>query len=530
MALALFKVRPIYLEYLREYFYQRLDFKVDIPPFNQGIAEFAIGYCSARPIQEKYHQLSSHEGIAHITEPEFMESLDWMDRGISRMLNHRNSTGKREALICCNALGGFAAFLVHAGEYETALRFLDLYIDFAKSNLPHMLDNETRDKLNALHAICLAYTGRYDEAIHAYPSKAILGAIIDSQGRPGNTGGMVDLLPYVLFIKENALDPTGRCGEEDRDFANRWLSDFYLSTSSYAAAMNICQEDIFTNKIGRKKNRHAVSAYLHFAICANHFHLWEDAQKALSTSLQIAQNALNPRVNSNANLYYEIFSFYFQTYIFQPDLKEAEFILDRAFDFLNDRSAMRKGETHEDSIASFVDCNAREQFLLCKAVLFAKQGKSVEALKFSQQVVDEHRKRREANPEYYKGIFDEFYMEAISVNLYNMLFVEQHRSTRSDEQILDVMQENIHIIDELKLVTMNEMRGNSMLDVKIWGDLVFSYWLQFPDCTVSTALSLIQKILTPISVICRIGSYIAGAFLERTSLRNVGTFGETIKK
>lgn len=486
MAQALFRVPLPYLEYVKIYFAERRDAKEPLSPFVRGISEFAAGYYPARQITEKYISPLNIDGqIVRISEPEFLDALERMKHGIRRMSGSNSRMQKKEAVIYCGALIEISAFFERAADYEAALQSLEYGIQFAECYAPEKLDSKTRDGLCRMRAIYLAYTGKYDEAIRAYPSKSTLTAIINAKGRPGTAGGMVDILPYVLLVKENAKDPNGCCGDDDLEYVNRWLSDFYLSTSSYAAAFAIGLEDILVNKIGRKKNRHAVRAYLDFAISASSMNLWDYAKTALSTAYQMANEVLDPRIDSDACMFYQIFFHYFHFYLIEEDMEEAGFVLDRAMDFSDERIAMQKEERGTDAVICKIDCDAREQLMLLRAISFFVQDRLSEALELSQWVVDSHRKRREADPGQYRGTFDEFYMEALASNILNLLHVNQNRTIRSDEQIQAMIQENIHIIDELKLITLHELREDSICDIQNWADIILSYWIQFPDSTIT---------------------------------------------
>lgn len=486
VALALFRAPLPYLKYLHSYFVERYDKKESLSPFVWGISEFAVGYCPARQILEKYiSPLNIYGQIAHISEPEFLEALDWMERGVRRMSDDDSRMRKKEVIIYCGAIYEFSAFSERAGNHNAALRSLEHGIRFAECYASEKLDSKTQDKLYCMRAIDLAYAGRYDEAIHAYPSKDVLSAIQHAKGRPGTAGRMIDMLPYVMYVKENAQDPNGRCSDEDLEYVNRWLSSFFLSTGSYAEVLALGLEDIIVNKIGKKKNRHAITAYLDFAYSASQLELWDYTKTSLSTAYQMALDVLDPRIDLDAALFYDIFFLYCNLYFSEQDLKEADFVLGRALDFLNKRVAMQREEKGADTVICEIDCDARENIMLQKAHLLSVQGQMNEALEFSQWVVDSHRKRREAAPDRYKGTFDSFYVDALANNTLNLLRVDQNRTIRSDEQIQAMIQENVHIIDELKLITLDDMRENSICDIQIWADVILSYWIQFPDSTIS---------------------------------------------
>ena len=486
MAQALFRVSLHLLKFLQIYFAERYDEKEILSPFVRGISAFAIGYCPARQISEKYILPSNTDGqIALISEPEYLDALNWMEHGICQMSSSDSRTQKNEAFIYCTALLEIYAFLFRAGNYERALQYLEHGIEFAECYVSEKLDSKTRDKLNFNRSLCLAYAGRFDEAIHAYPSKDILNAIINAKGRPATAGGMIDILPYALLVKKNAQDPNGRCGDDDIEYVNSWLADFYITSGSYPEAFAICLEDIKERKIAEKNNRHAVMAYLNATICASHIDLWEYAINALSTSYHMAQKILAPQNDSDAKLFYKIFFYYFQIYFFRPDLKEADFVLDRAMEFLDKRVAMWKEKNGSDTAVCEMDCDAKEEIMLHKAELLFVQGKFNESLEFSQWVVDSCQQRRAADPDKYIGAFDEFYIEALARDTLNLLYVYQNRTVSSDEHIQTMIRESINIIDEIKLITLDHMREDNIRDLQVWGDTILSYWIQFPDSAIS---------------------------------------------
>lgn len=482
----LFRAPVPWLEYVEDYFAQRYNSNGDPEPFSRGILAFAVGYCPARQIAEKYIQAPHPEGgIVRITEPDFLGALDWIDYGIREMSSSDRRKSKKEAIFYCCALGEFSAFLDLAGADEAALQCIEHSIEFGREYAAKWVHDKRLDKLNQVQALYLARAGRYEEAIQRYPSKGILHAIQNMGGGGSTPGAMIDMLPYVQAVIENARDPNGRCGADDLEYANRWLSDFYFSSGSYADMMAINMIDIIGGKIGKKKDRNAVTAYLHFAVGALEGGLVDYAKSALSTAYRMAEKVLSHHVDANANLFYQIFFTYFQIYLLEPNLEEASFVLDRALDFLNERVDAQRAKRGENAAIALVDVDAREQIMLYKAGLLSAQGEQSEALRFSDWVADSHGKRRRNRADGCKDVFDRFYMEALAFNVLAILRAEGGRTPRADGQIRAMLRESVHITEDLKLITLDHARADAICDMQDWANLIFSYWVEFPDHTIS---------------------------------------------
>lgn len=485
LAAGLFGTPGRRLEYLEDYFARRYDSNDDPEPFSRGVLAFAVGYCTAKQIVEKYTWEPNPEGgVTRITEPDYLDALDWIDRGIREMSSSDRRKSKKEAIFYCCALGEFSALLNLAGADEAALRCIEHSIEFGEEYAARWVHDKRLDKLNQVQALYLARAGRYEEAIQRYPSKGILNTI-QNMGSWGSTpGSMIGMFPYVQAVIESARDPNGRCGANDLEYANRWLSDFYLSLGSYADVMAINMIDIIGNKIGKKKNRNAVTAYLHFAVGALEGGLVDYAKSALSTAYCMAEEVLSHHVDENARLFYQIFFTYFQIYLLEPNLKEASFVLDRALEFLNERVDAQRAKRGENTAIALVDVDAREQIMLYKAELLSAQGERSEALRFSDWVADSHGERRRRRADGCRDVFDRLYMEALAFNVLAILRAEGGRTPRADGQIREMLREGVHIAEDLKLITLDHARADAICDMRDWADLIFSYWVEFPDHTV----------------------------------------------
>lgn len=129
----LFRAPVPWLEYVQDYFAQQYDSNGDPEPFRRGILAFAVGYCPARQIMEKCIRAPNPEGgIVRITEPDFLDALDWIDYGIREMSSSDRRKSKKEAIFYCCALGEFSAFLDLAGADEAALRCIEHSIEFGR--------------------------------------------------------------------------------------------------------------------------------------------------------------------------------------------------------------------------------------------------------------------------------------------------------------------------------------------------------------------------------------------------------------
>lgn len=482
----LFRAPVPWLEYVQDYFVQRYNSNGDPEPFSRGILAFAVGYCPARQIMEKCIRAPNPEGgIVRITEPDFLDALDWIDHGIREMSSSDRRKSKKEAIFYCCALGEFSAFLDLAGADEAALRCIEHSIEFGREYAARWVHAKRLDKLNEVQALYLARAGRYEEAIERYPSKGILHAIRNMGSKGSTPGAMIDMLPYVQAVIENARDPNGRCGADDLEYANRWLSEFYFSSGSYADMMAINVIDIIGSKVGKKKNRNAVTAYLHFAVGALEGGLVDYAKSALSTAYRMAEEVLSHYVDENANLFYQIFFTYFQIYLLEPNLEEASFVLNRALEFLNERVDAQRAKRGENTAIALVDVDAREQIMLYKAGLLSAQGERLEALRFSDWVADSHGGRRRKRADGCRDVFDRFYMEALAFNVLAILRAEGGRTPRADGQIGEMLRESVHIAEDLKLITLDHARADAICDMQDWANLIFSYWVEFPDHTIS---------------------------------------------
>lgn len=478
--LAIYQKRPGWAPFLQDYFIQW--YEDDPEPFGHGMFQFVAGYSTAWQFMGPYVQKKNPDVVPEkITEPEYLDALEWMDSGLRELSPHIRQTSKKECQVYGRLLGELSAFLDCAGAFEDALRCFEYRMEFGKQYTPEDLCGEDLDKLYLIQAQYLVHAGRYAEAIQLYPRKSTLHAIMMACGKETTPGAMIDMFQYVQAVIDSAQDPNGRCGSEDLEYAHRWMSDFYLSAGSYPDVMAINMEDIIGNKIGEKKSRNAVMAYLHFAIGAYHGGLMDYAKSSLSTACRMAVEVLDRSVDSEANLFYQIFSYYFQIYLQESNPKEAGYVLEQAMEFLNERVERQRAEKGEQAAIALVDVDAREQLLLCEAELLSLQGEPMKALERSDWVADSHRERRQRRTEGCEGVFDPFYLEALSANVLFQLQASRGRTSRSDERIQEMLREIVHIAEDLKLITLDNARQDAICDMQTWAHFIFSYWVEFPE-------------------------------------------------
>lgn len=209
------------------------------------------------------------------------------------------------------------------------------------------------------------------------------------------------------------------------------------------------------------------------------------AKSALSTAYRMAEEVLSHYVDENANLFYQTFFTYFQIYLLEPNLEEASFVLNRALEFLNERVDAQRAKRGENTAIALVDVDAREQIMLYKAGLLSAQGERLEALRFSDWVADSHGERRRKRADGCRDVFDRFYMEALAFSVLAILRAEGGRTPRADGQIGEMLRESVHIAEDLKLITLDHARADAICDMQDWANLIFSYWVEFPDHTIS---------------------------------------------
>lgn len=69
-------------------------------------------------------------------------------------------------------------------------------------------------------------------------------------------------------------------------------------------------------------------------------------------------------------------------------------------------------------------------------------------------------------------------------NVVYEIYVYNGRTSRTDKNIQKLMEELAHITDELKQVTPDDIRENFVINIQIWINILFSYWVTFPDHTL----------------------------------------------
>lgn len=456
--------------------------------FCHGMALFGMGYCNCRLIVSEFTDYTDPNAkMPVITIPEFLEAIEWMEAGINEAYKSKAKLSRMRAEAYCNALGEFGTVLAYAGRFNEAAQMLKRRIDvgghiLTKSRLRKGIRDKIDHSLDVFYAICLAKAGRFDEAMQYYPCKEVLANILETLEETG--GSRTDALPYVLEIIENAKSPQGRCTSDDLECANRWLSDFYQRTGSYAASLAIEMVDIQDREIEKKKDRNAVSAYVAYARNAIQLGIDNNVEQALAKAYQMAVDEFDACVDGNAALIYDIFILNF-TFYYQRDNDRANYFLDRALEFSNKREDVQKRAKGEDARLADVDQNARENIIISKAALCGTIGDYKDAYEFSNWVLKHHKRRRQEHPEHYKGFFDDFYAEALVQNVVYGIYIHNGRTNQTDENIKNLMEEMVHITDELKQVTPDDMRENFVVSIQIWINILLSYWVTFPDHTLN---------------------------------------------
>lgn len=482
----IFYRNSLYFGYLQDYFIKRCDATDHIDPFYHGLNVFAAGYCSVRQDKGKCSRSFGSDGKSEtFPETDFLDALEWMRRGIQEMSSGDKKMQPKEAAFYCSALDELSVYLDQAGECEMALQCIEYRISFGKKHAAQITCGETLERLNFVHALYLVHMGKYDEAIQQYPSKDILHAILEAYYMAHQKTLVAEMLPYVQAVVDSCHDPNGRCGEDDLEYAHRWLADFYLYTGSYADVIAIGLKDIMGNKIGLKRNRNAVNAYRTFAVSANKMSLLEFAHNAISTAYELAELVLDRHNDSDVALLYQLYIDCFEIYLSQSNLEKAEFFLSRAQKLLDERMKCQKQQNGKNEAIAAMESEFGEHIMLCKAGLFCSQGRLSEALEMSEQAVCIHNTRRQENPDRYVDIIDKFYIEALSVNIICMLCIAHGRSPLSDGKIRELFQELLYMAEELKLLTLDNVREDFIRDLQNWSNIIFSYWAEFQDLAIS---------------------------------------------
>ena len=136
--LAIYQKRPGWAPFFQDYFIQW--YEDDPEPFGHGMFQFVAGYSTAWQFMGPYVQKKNPDVVPEkITEPEYLDALEWMDNGLRELSPHIRQTSKKECQVYGRLLGELSAFLDCAGAFEDALRCFECRMEFGKQYTPEDL-------------------------------------------------------------------------------------------------------------------------------------------------------------------------------------------------------------------------------------------------------------------------------------------------------------------------------------------------------------------------------------------------------